>query len=998
MSGSRVPAMLGWLLFFGGIAAAGYFMFGRGDGANTDEAFEEKFAALLADSERYLRQQRYDAMLETVNEALEIKADDPRALILAGRGSAMVQDYAGSIGYYSRVPIDDSQNSIDARYEKARIEYEYRTYSNAEKDLRSVLERDPDHLEANRLMGEIMDLSGRRWEAIPYALEVARQTQARLDTLLRLADQEQMEGRLAKILKANERDRSDPAPRLGLCRTALWEGQPDASRMLAESVIKDRPDLVEAHVRLGGLLLDSAPDEFVQWHEALPEGVDFHPDLWVFRGRWARMQNQTKAAARCFWEAVKRNPNEGPGAKALGQLLIQLGREEDAQPFLDRAASLSELRSLIGMATKARQQAPVEIIKQIPEQLTKLGRSREAAGWNALLSGKRAAPDGARHAKTPEDVLTLWVSKESQPGLTIDLSDLPLPDFSKAANTKNGLDSTSLKFKARYEDLAASVGLDFTFVGAPDETTEGKRIIELTGGGVGAIDFDLDSWPDMFLTQGGLYPAVPENGHRDKLYRNMGDRFEDVTALVGIDGPEFGQGMSVADFNADGFPDLYVGNNDKNKLYVNNGDGTMTDVSESLNDTHADWTTSVVMADANGDSLPDIYVVNYVKGKIYELICEIDGTPRICGPEAFEGVQDRFFLNMGDGTFADKTQESGVVRKTVKEQGKGLGILVADFEETGALQFFVANDGVPNFLFSKPQSDEPFQDLSRRSGIATSGDGVPQGCMGIAAADADGDGLLDFFVTNFDGEFNTLYLNQAGLFEDRTRQAKLHDASYRFVGFGTQFVDGELDGSPDLLVTNGHVADFVSGLKPAPEAPQPQEKQRRAAVVTYRMPCQYFRNDSWGTFNELFSEDVGEFFDKEFLGRGMAKMDWNKDGREDVGISYLDTPVSLLTNTSKETGHYIAIKLVGTTTNRDAIGTTVRLQDGDWRRMQQLTGGDGYQCSNEKRLVFGLGDRTTIPKLEIKWLDGSKQTFENVSADQEVVIVQGEAELRAMTK
>lgn len=983
MSGSRIPSIAIALLFFVGLAAVGYFMFGRRAAEKEVDASNE-IDPMLADAERYLSQRRYQATVEVAEEILALEPDNLRALLFAGRAAAMLKDYPGSIGYYARVPRDDSRDSIEASFEKARIEFAYRTYSRVEKELRSVLERDPEHCEANRLLAEVMDMCGRRWEAIPFAMEVVRQRNADFDTLLRLADQEQMHGRLAPILATNARDKSDPGPRLGLSRTALWEGQPEASRMLTEGVLEQRPDLIEAHVRLGGLLLDAGDKEFRKWHRSLPEAAEVHPDLWVFRGRWARQHNQPKAAARCFWEALSRNPNEGPGAKALGQLLLKMDRKDDAEPFLDRAAKLAELRKLIAMASEARINTPLPTMRAIPAQLTKLGRTREAAAWTALMDGVRAKSDGAARAEKPEDVLKLWVDPEHRLASKIDLSDWPLPTIEESEESGSpGTDSEN-EFAAKFEDLAQSTGLDFTYVAAPDETTPGKRIIELTGGGLGAIDFDMDSWPDVFFTQGGMYPARPADDYSDRLFRNVADGFADVTVLAGIDGKELGQGVSAADFNSDGFPDLYVGNNGRNRLYVNNGDGTFTDVSVSLGDDRTDWTTSVVMVDANGDTLPDIYVVNYVKGKVFDLICETEGVPTICGPDTFDGEQDRFYLNKGDGTFEDQTEDCGIV----KPQGKGLGILVADFEETGSLQFFIANDGVPNFFFSKPQSDAKFEDQSVAAGVATSGDGVSQGCMGIAAADANGDDLLDFFVTNFDGEFNTLYMNLAGLFDDGTRQAKLHDPSYRFVGFGTQFVDGDLDGDPDLLVTNGHVADYVGIAGNTPV--ESTGDKRRSAVVTYRMPGQYFRNDGTGTFEELFSEDVGDFFDKEYLGRGMARFDWNKDGREDVGISYLDTPVSLLTNTSPQTGNYLAVRLVGTSTNRDAVGTAVRIANGGWKKMQQLTAGDGYQSSNERRLVFGLGSRTRIQNLEVRWLDGSRQTFTDLPAKEEITIIQGE--------
>jgi len=274
------------------------------------------------------------------------------------------------------------------------------------------------------------------------------------------------------------------------------------------------------------------------------------------------------------------------------------------------------------------------------------------------------------------------------------------------------------------------------------------------------------------------------------------------------------------------------------------------------------------------------------------------------------------------------------------------------------------------------------------TGVAVSGESDVQGSMGIAAGDPNLDGRLDLFVTNFQTETNVLYSNADGLFEDVTAQVQLAVPGRSMVGFGTQFIDGELDGFPDLLVTNGHVDDY-SRIHAAQTKGQAGEGSPTTKPELHRMRNQYFRNLGGTGFGEQKGKQVGRFFDRLQLGRAMARLDWNKDGREDIAISNLDTPTNVLTNTSTDTGHFLAIRFVGTKSNRDAIGTIVRIHDGNWVRMQQQCGGDGYESSNERRIVFGLGERTVVPKIEVRWLDGSKQTFENVTADTEYVVVQG---------
>jgi hypothetical protein len=244
--------------------------------------------------------------------------------------------------------------------------------------------------------------------------------------------------------------------------------------------------------------------------------------------------------------------------------------------------------------------------------------------------------------------------------------------------------------------------------------------------------------------------------------------------------------------------------------------------------------------------------------------------------------------------------------------------------------------------------------------------------MGVAAGDADGDGKLDLYVTNIYAEPNTLYQqSDGGMFADATSASGLRAPSYNMLGFGTQFLDGELDGIPDLVVTNGHVDD-LSYQK-----------------VPYQMPPQYFRGLGGGTFTEIPANKLGEFFAGKYLGRGLARLDWNRDGREDFVVSHLDAPVALVANTSTETGHYLAVQLRGVKSSRDAIGARVTLESAGRRRTQWLIAGDGYQASNERELIFGLGPETRVEKLEIHWPSGLTQQFVDLAADLELIFVEG---------
>lgn len=334
------------------------------------------------------------------------------------------------------------------------------------------------------------------------------------------------------------------------------------------------------------------------------------------------------------------------------------------------------------------------------------------------------------------------------------------------------------------------------------------------------------------------------------------------------------------------------------------------------------------------------------------------------------------YLNLGDGRFEEWTEEGGILTT----YGKGLGIVAVDLTESGRLDLFVANDTDSNGLFvnTTPAAGETprFREEAIGSGLAFDQNGRPQACMGVAVGDANGDALIDLFVTNYYQESNTLYLQQPGnLFRDATHEAGLRESSLPMLGFGTQFLDAERDGFPDLICANGHVED------------------QRDRGVPYEMRPQFFRNLGAGRFVELSAKSLGPYFQQELLGRGMARLDWNRDGLEDVVISHLDAPAALLTNRTSKAGHYIALQLRGTTCSRDAIGTTVTLKVGDRNWVQQLTAGDGYQASNERQLIFGLGTLEQINELVIRWPSGVHQQYSKPQIDSTVIAVEGRESL-----
>jgi hypothetical protein len=515
-------------------------------------------------------------------------------------------------------------------------------------------------------------------------------------------------------------------------------------------------------------------------------------------------------------------------------------------------------------------------------------------------------------------------------------------------------------------DRHAQAGIEFQY----DNGANGSKfLLESVGGGVAAFDYDADGWPDLYFTQGCPLPVAPGNEvWRDKMFRNCGGTFRDVSERAGLGDAQYSQGCSAADFDNDGFVDLAVANFGTNVLYLNNGDGTFRDVTLSAGITGEHWSSSLAFADLDRDGNLDLYVVTYVSDA-YRMCRH----PRIatCSPLNYKAEQDQLFRSRGDGTFEDVTLYSGIVA----DDGKGLGIVVADLDDDGWPDIYVANDGTPNFLFHNETASigAPLRFVERglSSGAGVSGSGNSQAGMGIACADLDGDGRLDLFVTNFYRESSTFYRNQGDLlFIDATRAARLDEPTRPFLGFGTQPIDVDLDGRLDLFIANGHIDDFSARGEP------------------WKMRPQLFHNAGGATFIDV-SRESGDYFTGEYLGRGVARLDWDRDGRADLAVVHQDRPVSLLRNETDQTGNRLVLDLHGVESNRDAIGARIAVTSGGTTRVHEICGGDGFFASNERRVISGLGSATTIERLEVRWPSGRIDEWADLPVNVALIVIEG---------
>jgi tetratricopeptide (TPR) repeat protein len=917
--------------------------------------------------------------------ALDLNPNLVQAAFLAADSAADQGEFSRAVEYARRVATENVELQLRARLMVARMtDHELHRMADAEAAWREVLAIDPDHVEANSELARLLFRSDRKSDAIPSVLRLISAGQA-TDLLILLSRTAASADDQRGLELARAADPLDTRPLTGLALLASIQGQSnEAIALLRQAIEIDSQDIV-AHAALGRQWLASGRvEQLAKWQQSLPQQAELSSGVWIVLGKMADARSDREGAIRCYWEACRIEPESRAATSRLARLLAEAGRVDESQKFAER------LR-LLGMAVSTRDRImfsgnssdPGPILELV-RHLQEMGQFHEALGW--CLYAAQRAPQSIEARQMVERLQAETLPEKFQRtadrfnvALQIDLSDFPRPEFrSIAAGTlKTGSDQSS---RLSFRDGSAEIGLAFRFCnGTVGKATQ--KMFELTGGGIGVLDYDLDGFSDAFFSQGHPWGEASSGGgdrdsagtYSDALFWNrQGALFEEISALARIHETGFGQGVTIADYDSDGFPDVFVANIGQNQLWRNNGDGTFSDVTGEAQLQGGDWTTSCVMADLTGDGQPDLYEVNYLSGfDVFERVCvHEDGKPRQCAPFHFDAAVDRLWVNDGAGRFADRTQEL----LSIRPDGKGLGVAVWDAVGDGQLSLLVANDTTPNLLFRGQRDSEGRLQLAENgigAGVAVNENGMAEGCMGIALGDVNDDGRLDALVTNFLHESNTLYLNVAtGFFEDRTRDRGLESPSMNVLGFGTQFLDADLDGTLELFVSNGHVADLSAHGRP------------------WRMPAQMFRRMS-ARFVLADPSELGEYFQKEWLGRAVARCDWNRDGKDDLFVGHLLDASSLLTNTTSETGRFLSIRLFGVESSRDAIGTTVEATFGDRTIVRQMTAGDGYQASNERRLIFGTGNSETIQKLIVRWPSGLVQTFDETATNQEVWLVEG---------
>ncbi len=522
----------------------------------------------------------------------------------------------------------------------------------------------------------------------------------------------------------------------------------------------------------------------------------------------------------------------------------------------------------------------------------------------------------------------------------------------------------------RLRDVTNSTGITFRHT---DGSSGRRYIVETVSAGLALFDYDNDGRIDIYFLNGAQLPGSPPGpAPRNALYRNDGDwKFTDVTDQAGVGDTGFGLGVAVADYDNDGDQDIYVNNFGPNVLYRNNGDGTFEDVTEAAGVKAGNTVgAGACFLDIEGDGDLDLYCANYVNFTYENHVpVVVSGFPQYAGPKDYDPVPDILFRNNGDATFSDVSEAAGISRHV----GTGMGTICLDYDNDGDTDIVVMNDVHGNFLFDNDGSGK-FKEVALLIGMGYSMDGTELASMGVDCADYNNDGWLDLFQTAYSTELPALYRNTGiGLFEDVTRATGAGVTTYAYVNWGCGFADFDRDGDRDLYIANGHLQDNVELYND---------------ITAYEVRNTLLMNNGDEKFVDV-SDEAGDGMLPKLSSRGTGLDDLDNDGDIDVVVLNSRREPTILRNESETGNHWIEIRLQGTKTNRDGVGAHVRVVAGELVQIDEVHSGRGYQSHHGTRLHFGLGPRERIDRVEVRWVGGNTEVFEDMGIDRIVTLREG---------
>ncbi|TWU08061.1 FG-GAP-like repeat-containing protein [Stieleria varia] len=974
-----------------------------GDDTIRNATTETKTAASEKTPPPLSREERLDAVLELQTQNKHDQAakilqgliiEDPTdyvAVFHLANSTAAQGNLRDAVELLAGIPPSDPDSGLPALGVSADWCMQLEQFDQAEEKYRKILQLMPEFNIARRRLAYLLNRQGRRHEANALIRELCKAgdvTQEELYSLIVESDAMYDPPGEAPVDGANP---YWPIGPLAEARQLFTLQRYAQAADLIQPLI-DSGGASQAAVAFCGLMLAESQqdDRFVQWLRQTSDETKEFPEYWAALGIHLARETRYEESIGAFAQALRGDPSDHRSVRRMILGFRSVAEPTSAEAFTKRFQTLNRVITLSNqIATADGSQA--KAMAELADALEQMGRRLEATMWRSLVAVQ--SPNRDKDLQALNQTLRRLVADDlAFPSLEerlcgVDMKDFPLPEFElPTIGPPDGpvlsppflakdFPQPELNTQAIFRNIAAEIGLQHRYQVAASEQTKAFAIYQQLGGGVAVLDFDLDGWCDLYFAQGDADPPQFVARQSDQLYRHLANvlanksqhRLVDATDLAGLHDQQYTIGVSAGDWNQDGFPDLVTSNMGVNRLYINQGDGTF--VSQAL-DAQRDLQrcpSSLAIGDVTGDHLPDIVAVNYVRDSEVTRKPSLNSNGYVdvgLSPLEFQAGQDQLYKSSPDGQWVLSTL--GDTEETAKQ---GLGVVVTGLDDQRGNEILVGNDAVQNQLWSRlPTGD--WVDRSIARGCAFGARGLATAAMGIAVGDLDRSGTVDFHITNFSDEPVSLYLQEGGTFRDLCIRFGLVDDSVPLVGFGTQPLDFNNDGWLDLVIANGHVDDLGSADKP------------------FRQRLQLFANA--GSRFELIDVAEDPYWSQPHSGRALAMLDFDRDGRQDFVVTNLLESSSLLLNETVQANHWIKIGLVGTNSERDAIGARVTITSGARQWSHWVTSGDGYLCKNESEMHVGLGDTAAIDHIDVQWPDGTTQTFQDIPIDQKVLLIQGQ--------
>ena len=929
--------------------------------------------------EEQLRDGNLDAAATALRSLLLVDPNDVEVIFRLATLRATKGDLPQAIELLDGIPDDHLEAGLPALGQSADWCMQIGRYEEAERRYQRILELLPTASEANRKLAYLFNCQGRRHEAAAQIEQLCLRGDVRSDELHSLIHLSDAMYDDASIPQSSASDvRYLPIGAAAIARKLFMEEKYDEALSTLEELVRSG-DAPPSIVAFYGRIAAEAQDDrsFLEWLQATTVETRKFAEYWAAIGTFQMLQGKTEQAIRALLEAVDRDPTDLKSAGRLRSLFESLGKQEEATRWEERYVII---RRTLRENNKIADSQDADAMIALGNLLDSIGRRLEGALWRMLASHyKQSSPDLARQLN--QQINHLISSGKGGPsradrlcGTQLEAFSLPRIEYSDDQILESQLRTTELDLLTppRFINVAEQVGLEHAFQVASIPHEYGFAVYQSIGGAVVALDYDLDGQVELYCSQGGSDAPTFRGAQTNSLFRSIDGQLIDVTLAASAEDYQYSIGATAGDWNQDGFVDIVIGNLGANTLLINNGDGTFSSSTLDDRDDRTMMTTSLALADVTGDAIPDLFELNYLHDSRIAQRPEVDASGDVVqsmNPMDFLAGVDRIVVRdaAGEPTFQN-------VGGPDIHGRAGLGIVVGDFDRKPGNEVFVANDLYPNQLWSFDRARGVWNDQAMLRGCAHGFNGGNTASMGVAAGDLTGNGMLDLHITNFQNEKVSLYLNNDGFFQDRNVQFGLGLPSVAVLGFGTQCLDYDNDSRLDLVVANGHI-EKAADLN-----------------ASFRQPAQLFGNLG-DRFELIDVEDDSGYWDEPHVGRGLSTLDFNRDGRMDFAVTHLGERTALLLNQTPTMNHWLQIRLVGTKSERDAIGARIEAKSKGQSWTAWINAGDGFLCRNEPIVALGLGDQTLVDELTISWPSGEQQRFSNIPVDQRLLVIEDSSDL-----